>query len=167
MMEASSWADDPPVTSEQQNRLMVVDEVSELPGVQALLRDGWQLAPDAPVWAFLPALWPRSHRAWVPNRAILTSMQYSGDNTWTEPLTEEDREEMDNLASDVCRRAGVDGFTPGRIWLLRPFRGKTAADVCGDAILRLERQGAAFHPSPWLTDAVREALAGPVVEVED
>ena len=49
------------------NPLLSVDtnDVGELPEVVAAGRQGFAPAPEAPMWCFLPVVWPDAHRAWV------------------------------------------------------------------------------------------------------
>jgi hypothetical protein len=98
------------------------DSVSDLPEVQVAASLGWEPAHEAPLWCFLPAIWPARARAWVPDRRIRHShVNRAGDvvvrripwSTATQAAIEADYHGL--LAA--C------GFPPrpfGRLWLLRP-----------------------------------------------
>lgn len=98
------------------------DSVSELPEVQAAVSLGWVPAHEAPLWCFLPAVWPAAARAWLPDRRVRHSTVSSSDGgpmrriPWSTATYAEIEADYNQLL-DVC------GFTPrpfGRLWLLRP-----------------------------------------------
>ncbi|SCL44667.1 hypothetical protein GA0070604_0527 [Micromonospora eburnea] len=107
----------------------------QLPEVRELTARGWQLAPDAPMLVFLPAVWPPQLRTWVPDRA-------SRYETWTEldPKTYEvlrertvrssweSRNEVENDNDALLADAGITGRPRGRLWLLKPPPGFTSVD---------------------------------------
>ena len=70
------WSDDPPHPIEQPELTGPARRPEELLEIQRLLSEGWELAPDAPVWVFLPAIWPRNERTWVPDRVSRTATVY-------------------------------------------------------------------------------------------
>ncbi|PZG13099.1 hypothetical protein C1I95_24380 [Micromonospora craterilacus] len=106
-----------------------------MPEVQRLIEQGWELAPDAPMLAFLPAVWPAGLRTWVPDR----SMRY--EQRWTtDPATGETRsltaqsstaliEEVENDIDALLAKAGILDRPRGRIWLLKPPAGFASLDA--------------------------------------
>ena len=46
------------------------DDPEDLPAVIAARREGYFAAHDAPLWCFVPAIWPRRARAWTPDRRV-------------------------------------------------------------------------------------------------
>jgi hypothetical protein len=128
--------------------------------VRQLLADGWLRAPTAPVWAFLPAVWPRQLRAWVPARGTWyhagpAALRYL-------PLSIDDVADLERDAAALCAAAGVPPCPPGRLWLLRPIAGVTPKAVCEQSS-QLVGDGA-FVASPELTEATRTVISGLVPE---
>lgn len=92
-----------------------------LPAVVAARRDGWHLAPAAPVWSFLPAVWPPPARAWVPDRSVpVTRLHGNGEVDALVPWSAWDHAEMERDTNDMLVEAGVPARPFGRLWLLRP-----------------------------------------------
>jgi len=92
-----------------------------LPEVVAAQRDGWFLAPDAPLWAFLPAVWPTAHRRWIEDRsARYTTISCSGSDPVTLPWSAWDFFEVEREINDMLVDSGVPPRPAGLLWLLRP-----------------------------------------------
>jgi Family of unknown function (DUF5956) len=95
-----------------------------LPAVLAARADGWFLAPDAPLWSFLPAVWPTAARAWVPDRSVrLVHMSRDGPDGRDDvvvPWSAWDHAEVERDVDALLRSAGVPARPFGRLWLLRP-----------------------------------------------
>ena len=92
-----------------------------LPAVIASRPDGWCLAPDAPIWSFLPAVWPAASRAWVPDRAVrLTRLQCDGGAESVVPWSAWDYAEVESDTNDMLAESGVPARPFGRLWLLKP-----------------------------------------------
>lgn len=80
-------------------------EPEQLPEVRERTAQGEELAPDAPMLVFLPAVWPRALRTWVPDRASRHEASYEQDPRTSVVLHEqtvrsssESRDENDNDA---------------------------------------------------------------------
>ncbi|WP_434742062.1 DUF5956 family protein [Micromonospora sp. SH-82] len=97
--------------------------------MQRLIEQGWELAPDAPMLAFLPAVWPADLRTWVPDRSTRHEQRWT-----TDPATGESRsftaqssttlvEEVENDIDALLAEAGILDRPRGRIWLLKPPAG--------------------------------------------
>ncbi|NES17060.1 MULTISPECIES: DUF5956 family protein [Micromonospora] len=102
----------------------------QLPEVRELTARGWHLAPDAPMLVFLPAVWPRPLRTWVPDRAARYETWYEQNPTTYEVLREqtmrsswESRTEVDNDTDALLAKAGITRRPRGRLWLLKPPPG--------------------------------------------
>ena len=101
-------------------------EPDRLPEVRELAELGWELAPEAPMWVFLPYVWPTVARAWVPDRStrweVDTVLDSDGRVTAVEcrPLSEGELavQEQDTVAD--LESAGIPPRPRGRLWLLRP-----------------------------------------------
>lgn len=73
---------------------------------------GFEPAPAAAVWCFLPAVWPRAHRAW---------------------LGADDGPEQESLTGTRLADLGLPPAPAGRAWLLRsPEPDRSVSDVLDD-----------------------------------
>lgn len=87
---------------------------------------GWELAPEAPMWVFLPYVWPPDTRTWVPDRStrreVATTLDSSGHMTAVEcrPLPAEESETQERGAATDLTAVGIPPRPRGRLWLLRP-----------------------------------------------
>ncbi|WP_258724902.1 DUF5956 family protein [Cellulomonas sp. NS3] len=106
-----------------------------LPSVAAARAQGWHLAPDAPLWCFLPAVWPARQRAWVPDRSVRVVRTVCDGVPGPEiPWSAWDHAEVEGVVASLLADAGVPARPPGRLWLLRPPPGTRDLD---DAVDRL------------------------------
>lgn len=119
----------------------------ELPEVRELISQGWQLAPDAPMLAFLPAVWPSGLRTWIPDRATHYEQRYEKElknrgplRSWLVVISHESQANEEDDIDNLLARANVVGRPRGRLWLLKPPPGFVSVD---DALDELGRQAAA------------------------
>ncbi|GIJ29116.1 hypothetical protein Vqi01_42780 [Micromonospora qiuiae] len=119
----------------------------QLPEVRKLTAQGWQLAPDAPLYAFLPAVWPRESRTWVPDRATRYETWYEQDPKTRTVLRAETRQvgpammtEIDDDHDWTLARVGITGRPRGRLWLLKPPRGHGSIDAVLDHVWQHAQQ---------------------------
>lgn len=154
-----NWSTDPPAPGSvpTDGRDPAAPEL--LPEVRALVSDGWVLAPEAPVWAFLPAVWPRSHRTWVRDRGTRTSLSFEGATSRRVDWRDHDYAERDADYASLCRQAGVTERPAGRLWLLRPPTPWTVEQILEQVVQELTGTGAPFRPSSALTAATRRVIA--------
>ncbi|MPY79084.1 MAG: hypothetical protein GEV04_11445 [Actinophytocola sp.] len=76
--------------------------VKDLPEVRTAIEDGWYVAPDPPMWVYIPALWPRFARAWLPDRSThYMIVSCTGQPTRRVPWTAD-------LAADIEQDANSD-----------------------------------------------------------
>ena len=121
-------------------------EVGQLPEVRALLAEGWFLAPEAPVLAFLPAIWPRSARTWIPDRSTHYAIVSTLDGDWNvletcrEPWTQTDHDTYEIDINVLLGEGRVPPRPAGRIWLLRPPPGFSSLDEAVDHLQRRARE---------------------------
>ncbi|MBT2446295.1 hypothetical protein J7F03_04195 [Streptomyces sp. ISL-43] len=101
-------------------------EPDRLPEVRELRKLGWELAPDAPSWAFLPYVWPQGARTWIRDRSTRWVVETCMDallaitDVRCEPMTEEELRVITADEGTLLADAGVPAPPAGRLWLLRP-----------------------------------------------
>jgi len=97
------------------------DDPMEMAAVRAALEQGFEPAPEAPLWTFLPAVWPHASRAWVPDTRV-RHMQIlcTGKPARTVPWSTADYFEMETDANRLLSECGLPSRPPGRLWLLKP-----------------------------------------------
>ncbi|GAB3231901.1 DUF5956 family protein [Micromonospora halotolerans] len=107
----------------------------QLPEVRELTAQGWHLASDAPMLVFLPAVWPRKLRTWVPDRATRYEWWYEQEPKTRRVIREqtvhsswESRNEVENDNDALLAETGVTGRPRGRLWLLKPPPGFDSVD---------------------------------------
>ena len=107
------------------------DDVADLPEVRRARDLGWEPAPEAPLWCFLPVVWPTRACAWLPDRRIRHSTVAGSDGSpvrrvpWSTSTHAE-------IETDYNRLLEECGFPPrpfGRVWLLRPPQGWASVDA--------------------------------------
>lgn len=90
--------------------------VRELPEVAAAQQQGWTALPPDLAWAaWIPAVWPAQHRAWLPDR-LPRVQRDSGSVARLNPHWWQD--ERDEAVA-TCARVGLPAPPVGRIWLVR------------------------------------------------
>ncbi|GAB3402007.1 DUF5956 family protein [Flindersiella endophytica] len=107
-------------------------EPADLPEVRQLVGEGWELAPDAPMYVFLPAVWPAELRTWVPDRSTRYATNWRSspsDPVSRVPWEEELRRDLEAGANRDLERVGIAPRPPDRLWLLRPPAGFARLDA--------------------------------------
>lgn len=96
------------------------DDPWEMPAVRAAREQGFEPAPEAPLWTFLPAVWPGVARAWIPDTRIRhKQVACDGEPLRTLPWSTADYFEMEADANGLLVQWGVPPRPPGRLWLLK------------------------------------------------
>ncbi|MEU3315829.1 DUF5956 family protein [Streptomyces sp. NPDC006662] len=144
-------------------------EPDRLPEVRELGELGWFLAPEAPMWVFLPFVWPAEARTWVPDRStrwqIDTTVDASGRVVDVEchPVTESEQETQEEDVFADLARCGIPSRPTGRLWLLRPVgRFEDLGAVLDHLCARAEASGVPLG----LSAAFVELCAGELGAVE-
>jgi hypothetical protein len=106
------------------------DDPAALPLVQAARSLGYQPAPEAPLWCFLPAIWPQDARAWVRDTRIRhQSVSCTGRPAVRVPWSAADHAEVEADITALLAKCGIPSRPAGRLWLLRPPPGYPALDA--------------------------------------
>ncbi len=147
--------------------------VLELTEVRLLAQQGWCVAPEEPLLAFLPTVWPPEHRAWIRNRVPWVWMCEGNPPAVVAPTAEELQREQEAQEADYAANlegTGIPVPPVGRIWLLRsPVDGVTVAEVARIITAEAERRPAGqdiFLSKRHLVDAAREVLGRNAVSVQ-
>ena len=97
------------------------DSVADLPEVQAAASQGWEAAHEAPLWCFLPAIWPTAARAWVRDRRVRhATVSHAGDVAVRRiPWSTSTHAEIEADYNELLAECGFPPRPFGRVWLLR------------------------------------------------
>jgi len=97
------------------------DDPADLPQAQAARAHGYEPAHEAPMWSFLPAIWPDAARAWIRDLRI-RHMRGSceGEPVRRTPWSAADYAEIEADTNEMLRACGLPPRPAGRVWLLRP-----------------------------------------------
>ena len=122
---AGDWAvgEDEARFTREQDRLIGVDtdDPADLPGSRAAAALGFEPAPEAPLFCFLPALWPAGARAWIRDVRIRHGQVSSGEGSSDRvPWSTWDYVELEAETNRLLVTCGFDPRPPGRLWLLKP-----------------------------------------------
>jgi hypothetical protein len=123
---------------------------------------GWFEAPEAPMWAFLPALWPRAYRQWVPDDDVrlVTETTIEVDGTTVSETRPWGDDEAATVESDInvfLEEAGLPPRPPARLWMLRlPPPWDDLADYLDRLVERAGERGVDPACSPEFVSSVFE-----------
>lgn len=97
------------------------DRPEDLPEVAAALALGLHPADEAPLWCFVPAIWPKGERAWVRDCRVRHLTRGYSDGRWERlPWTAAEYAETEDDTNRALADLGLPPRPAGRIWLLRP-----------------------------------------------
>jgi hypothetical protein len=106
------------------------DDPMEMPAVKAAQQQGFEPAPEAPLWTFLPAVWPYPARAWVPDTRVRHMEVFcTGEPARTVPWSTADYFEIETDANRLLSECGLPLRPPGRVWLFKPPQAITSLDA--------------------------------------
>lgn len=137
------------------------DDATDLDQVRLARSAGFEPAPEAPLYCFLPAVWPREAKAWIRDTRIRhAQVSSNGDPARRVPWSTWDYFETESDANSLLVECGFAPRPGGRLWLLRPppqftDLGSTLAHVARSA----ERAGLEIYAHSAFADFVAEAVA--------
>jgi hypothetical protein len=105
------------------------DKADDLEEIAAAREQGWFPLVEAPLWCFIPAVWPRHARAWIRDRRVRHSSSQCEDRPVERvPWSAADYFEIEDDYNRVLDQYRVPSRPAGRIWVLRPPAGFTTID---------------------------------------
>lgn len=140
---AASWL---PTEELGQSRL----PAAELPEVVAAENEGCWLAPESPMWVFLPTVWPEWERRWLPDRSTHYLTEWcTGQEPRTLAWSPDVAAEIEHDLNEILVQCGLPPRPPGRLWLLRlPPGFPTLEAVLTELIARADAEGAPLMACP-------------------
>lgn len=127
-MVESDWGLNEParffVPAVESSERVYSDRPEDLPEVSAAHAEGFYPAHEAPLWCFIPAIWPKSERAWVRDcRVRHLTRGYSDGRSERLPWSAAEYAEIEDETNRTLAALGLPPRPAGRIWLLRPPAG--------------------------------------------
>jgi hypothetical protein len=139
---------------------VVSNDPEAVPGVVVARAHGWSPAPEAPLWCFIPAIWPAESRTWVRDtRVRQLTRQYDGRALERLPWTTADHADDENDTNAFLAQLGLPPRPAGRIWLLRaPEPWRSAQDVLDEIRAGWQASGGPAMASPAFVEYAQSRL---------
>jgi Family of unknown function (DUF5956) len=136
------------------------DDPHGMPAVRAAGEQGYEPAPEAPMWIFLPAVWPMDARTWLPDTRVRhKKLVCHGEPTRVVPWSTADYFEMEADANSMLAACGLPSRPPGRFWLLKPPSAQPSLELVLDHLLiSAERTGLQMLATGQFVEHVRKDL---------
>ena len=136
------------------------DRADDVPEVQAARARGYLPAHEAPLWCFIPAIWPSDARAWVSDYRVRHLERYcEGGQSERLPWTTADYLRHEQDANVLLAELGLPERPPGRIWLLRaPLPYATPQEVLDDIWSSWLASGGRAMATPELVEYAQARL---------
>jgi Family of unknown function (DUF5956) len=170
-MESADWdVDGDPLWFSRSGDGRVVptesDDPLDLPAVRAAIKHGYEAAPEAPIWTFLPAVWPTAERTWIPDTRVRhVQVACAGERTRVVPWSTADYFEMESEANGILADCGLPSRPAGRLWLLKPPPGQPSLEHTLKALLAsAERAGLQVVSTAEFVEHVRRELRAMFLE---
>ena len=137
------------------------DDPLDLPAVRAASDHGYETAPEAPMWTFLPAVWPKAARAWIPDTRVRhMRVSCNGEPTRVVPWSTADYFEIESDANGILAECGLPSRPGGRLWLLKPPPGQPSLQHTLKALLAsAKRTGLQVRATSELVEHVQRELS--------
>lgn len=136
---------------------------AELPEIADAIAAGYEPAPEAPLWCFVPLLWPPSHRTWLRDRRVrrtLPPRDHKVGALWATA----DYAEIERSHNDLLEALGLPPRPAGRIWLLKPPTGhRSVEEFLAEMLREWRHHGGKVMASPefleYALEEIRHAFA--------
>ena len=138
------------------------DRPEDVLDIVAARAHGYSPAPEAPLWCFIPAIWPTEARAWVrDSRVRHMTRQRDGGPLERLPWTTADYADHENDTNALLAELGLPARPAGRIWLLRaPELHGTAQDVLDGIWIGWQTTGGPDMATPEFVQYAQSRLHG-------
>ncbi|MGH3412056.1 MAG: DUF5956 family protein [Marmoricola sp.] len=163
-MVAADWDEHgvPAALSDVEDHVHYVatDDVEMIPEVQAAWKLGWEPAPEAPLWCFLPAIWPRRSRTSVSDVRVRSgTSSCSGTPNKRVPWSTATYADIEQSMNSLLAECGLPARPAGRIWLLRPpARSAPSANVLDRLLTSAKAADLAVIASAAFVERVADEL---------
>ena len=139
---------------------VVSDRPEDVPEVAATAAQGYEPAPEAPLWCFLPAIWPASARAWVRDTRVRHLTRQCDDGPVERlPWSAADYADIEDDINGLLAELGLPRRPGGRIWLLRPpSTYASLAALLDDVWAGWQASGGEAMASPAFVEYVADRL---------
>ena len=137
------------------------DDPVDMPAVRVAREHGYEPAPEAPLWTFLPAVWPEAARAWIPDdRVRHARVACIGEPERVVPWSTADYFEMEAEANWMLAECGLPARPPGRLWLLKPPPGQESLErFVGLLLASSKRAGLPVMATAQFVEHIRQDLS--------
>lgn len=137
------------------------DQPDDVPEVRAARARNYFPAHEAPLWCFIPAIWPSEARAWVHDRRVRHSTRLcDGGPLERLPWTAADYADIENDTNALLAELGLPPRPTGRIWLLRaPEPYATPQDVLDDIWAGWQASGGPAMATPEFVQYAHSRLS--------
>ena len=161
-----TWSEPPDPIVDGDSTGVVTNQLVDLPEIAAVKADGFEGEMlEVPGWTWIWLLWPRSHRAWMPDRRVrfggsldAADGDPSGRERWMWPTWE--YAEVEEAANSSLSDLGLPKRPLGRIWLLRPPTRFADLDAAFTEIVRLtDDREIRVVPWPGLREPMQQIVA--------
>jgi hypothetical protein len=136
------------------------DRPEDVRDVMAARAHGYTPTPEAPLWCFIPAIWPPEARVWVRDTRVRhLTRQCDGGPLDRLPWTTADYADHENDTNAFLAELGLPARPAGRIWLLRaPAPYGTAQDVLDDIWVGWQASGGPAMATPEFVEYAQSRL---------
>ena len=138
------------------------DEPDDVPAVRLARAQGYFPAHEAPLWCFIPAIWPSAARAWVHDQRVRhLTKTCDGGPLERLPWSTADYARHEKDTNRLLAELGLPARPAGRIWVLRaPEPYATPQDILDEIWAGWQASGGPAMATPrfveYAQDRVRE-----------
>ena len=136
------------------------DGPNDFPEIQGARALGYFPAHEAPLWCFIPAIWPPEARAWIPDQRVRHMARTRGGGPLERlPWSTADYAQHEEDTNALLAELGLPRRPAGRIWLLRaPAPYATPQGVLDDVWAGWQRSGGPAMATPEFVRYAQDRL---------